>query len=135
MNKPWSCYLDAVVRLTGVHEGQLLSLIGHDGSEIVTELEPPFCYRGFNPHIVGMALMDLGWLAATYPSKIEEYTVMSKAPSLISVVTNLRNHLICLKQPVIYCSRDHAVGYNASELEMLPVQLPEWFTILTPLPK
>lgn len=135
MNKPWSCYLDAVIRLTQVHEGQLLSLIGHDGSDLVTELPAPYCYRGFNPHIVGMALMELGWLAATYPSKIEEYTSMSKAPSLTSVVSNLRNHLICLNRPVIYCTESHAVGYTPEELGMLPVQEPEYFTILTPLPK
>lgn len=128
MNQPWSCYLDAVVRLTKVHEGQLISLIGHDGSEIVNDSEPPFCYRGFNAHLVGMALTQLGWLAATYPSVVEEgHTAVS--------LTNLRNHLISLGQPVIYCGNDHAVGYLPEELATLPVQNPIWFTILTPLPK
>lgn len=133
MNMPWSCYLDAVVRVTGVHEEHLISLIGHNGSEIVTELPAPFCYRGFNPHAVGMAMMNLGWLLATYPGKVEEYTVMGKAPHTSNIVTGLRNRLIEVARPVVYCGEDHAIGYLVSELGSLPLQVPEYFTICHPL--
>jgi hypothetical protein len=131
MQTCWSCYLDAAVKCTGVHEGQLLSLIGHDGSEIVGDFGFPHCWRGFSPDIVAIALLNMGWLAATYPGTIEEF----RGETLIKATTivNLRGLLIGIRKPVIYAVNDHAIGYTVDELETLPVQNPDYFTVFTKL--
>lgn len=130
MNTPWSCYLDATIKCTGVHEGQLLSLIGHDGSEIIApNLPEPFCRRGFNPFEVMVAMLNFNWLMATFPSTIDH----QDTPVLQTKVSNLRALLKKTNKPVIWCSDIHAVGYLPEELGTLPVQDPLYVTILTKL--
>ena len=132
MNTPWSCYLDATVKCTGVHEGQLLSLIGHDGSEIIApHLPEPFCRRGFHPYSVAIAMLNLGWVMSTIHPIIEEYRDGSAEPISVTKVTNLRATLIALGQPIIWGSQTHATGYLPEELGQLPVQEPYMVTILT----
>lgn len=126
MNQPWSCYLDAVVKLTGIDEKELLVDIGHDGSEVIwPEREPPYCYRGFNPNHMAMVLLRYGWAVVSVQIPIAQFGEPEAINWRDEVLGNYR---------VILLSSSHAVAFDKNEEIIIPKDFDLLFIqIVTPM--
>lgn len=58
----WSCLPTAFAMILELPVEHLITLIGHDGSEIkYPQLKEPFCRRSFSPHEFFHILLELGY--------------------------------------------------------------------------
>jgi hypothetical protein len=58
----WSCVLTAFANAVDIDQNDIISLLGHDGSEIIfPDLPEPLCRRGFDPReIIYVLLKEVG---------------------------------------------------------------------------
>lgn len=125
MNKPWSCYLDAIVKATGLNEQELLVDIGHDGSEVIYPyLDSPYCYKGFCPDHLALILLRHGWGVVSIKVPIQYRDTEGKVFNPPEAI-NWRDEVIG-QYPVILLSSNHALGFGLGE----DVIVPEDFHIL-----
>lgn len=72
----WSCFPTAFSYILGVDVADLITILGHDGSEnLWPQFNPPRCYRGWHIQELVKASLSLGYAV------IEISRVMSSAPS------------------------------------------------------
>jgi len=66
----WSCMPCSFATATGIPVQRIIDAVGHDGSSIIfPDLEEPLCRRGFLGGEIVTAMLELGYIVATY-----EYT-------------------------------------------------------------
>ncbi len=116
---PWACYLDAIVKATGIDESELLTDIGHDGSQILyPELRPPFCYKGFNCDHLALILLRYGWgvVSVQVPVKYRDALGNIRDPR---EAINWRDE-VCNNYPLVVLSSNHALGFAKDEEIIFP---------------
>ena len=59
---PWSCYPTALACCTGLDLGEILRVIGHDGSRVIQPEKPdPWCREAFLFEEIAFAAFSFGW--------------------------------------------------------------------------
>ena len=68
----WTCYPTVVSYLTGIDYGTLLTVIGHDGSEL--KADGPLGRSAFCYHEMSLALFKLCWTITQIAAKLDKRT-------------------------------------------------------------
>jgi hypothetical protein len=109
----WSCLPTAFATGISMLVDELIKEVGHDGSEIVNDMDEPYCRRGFHPQEIIPICLKKGYSV----TEIEKFPEICQGNNLIYVIpiNNIKILMEDYKGVICgtwYNKNEHAAYYN-----------------------
>ena len=82
----WSCLATAFAIGLNIRVEELIRMVGHDGSEIINDLDEPYCRRSFHPQEI--SVVCLNHRIAVIPMERNPVSVVPKDGSVYEIQWN-----------------------------------------------